>query len=80
MKQRRPHAELGQVVIVDDVCTVYLQNRFHPIVAKVLGTEVGQDGKKRTYLDRRLPVAEGCRLDGYDVDGSVSTILTIEIK
>lgn len=80
MKQRRPHTEVGQVVIVDDTCTVYLQNRFRPIVAKVLGTELGPDGKVRTYLDRRLPVAEGSRLGGYDVDGSVSTILTIEIK
>ena len=46
-----------------------------PIVARVLGTEEGPGAATTVYLDRLLPVGQGALIDGYEVTGSVSSIL-----
>lgn len=65
----------GSAEIVGDTCTLYVNRRSDPIVARVLGV-VTREGAEDIYLDRLIHEQHQEKFCGFALSGAVTTILT----
>jgi len=76
--RRNSYTGITRVEIGEGVVVIHREGKSAPVIAKILGTDNGEDGKPcRYFLDRLVHRESETRLGGYEVRGAISTVLEV---